>query len=142
MQESRSPPSRNLHGSLAVACHPFHSERGGVNHKAVLHIGLHHAVIGLTDLVPADELVGADDVVLSAEVQHLLRLANAANEGACDRLALGDDGEGMEVQRLCRHSNHHELAVLPQEGEVRRDVVLGCDGIDDHVEGASSRLHI
>ena len=118
------------------------SEGGGVDHKAILHIRLHHTVVGLRDLIAADDLMRAGDVVLSAEVQHLLRLTDAADEGSRDGLSLGNDGKGMEVKGLSGSPHHHKLAVLPQEVEVGGDVMLCRDGVDDHIQAGGSRLHI
>src|SRR5215210_2378814 len=58
------------------------SQRRHVDGEAVLHVRLEHPLVGLVDLLDRDHLDIGSDVVLSAEVEHLLRLGNAADIGA------------------------------------------------------------
>mmetsp|Transcript_37019 Transcript_37019/g.69031 ORF Transcript_37019/g.69031 Transcript_37019/m.69031 type:complete len:379 (+) Transcript_37019:57-1193(+) len=117
------------------------SESGGVDHEAVLHVRLHHAIVRLIDLITADDFVRAGDFVLGAEVQHLLCLTDSTDHRACDRLALWDEAEGMEAQWLRRHAHHDKFPVLLQESQVGRDVVVSRDGVNDEVQGAGSCVH-
>jgi hypothetical protein len=54
-------------------------ERVHINHEAVFHVTLEHALGGGVDLVHADHFDVASDVVLAAEIQQLLRLGQPAN---------------------------------------------------------------
>ncbi len=47
-------------------------QRSHVDNEAVLHIALEHPLVGLVDLLDADQLDIADDVVGGAKIQHLL----------------------------------------------------------------------
>jgi hypothetical protein len=49
-------------------------QRRAVDHEAVLHVALEHALVGFVDLVGADHLDVGDDAVFGAEVEHLLGL--------------------------------------------------------------------
>jgi hypothetical protein len=55
------------------------SERGRVDHEAVPHVAGDDAIVGLVDLLAGDDLDVGTQVVLGAEVEHLLRLPDAAN---------------------------------------------------------------
>src|SRR5262245_57390043 len=57
-------------------------QRLHVDHEAVLHVALGQALVGLVDLLDRDQLDVGAEVVLGAEVEHLLRLADAADRGA------------------------------------------------------------
>jgi hypothetical protein len=73
----------------AVADRRVRVHVGDVRHvddEAVLHVALQQPLVGLVDLLHRDELDVGGDVVLAAEVEHLLGLADAADERAGDRL--------------------------------------------------------
>ena len=50
-----------------------------IDHKPVLHIRLQYPFIRFIHLVHTDDLHIGNDIVLSAEIKHLLRFADAAN---------------------------------------------------------------
>jgi hypothetical protein len=54
-------------------------ERRHVDREAVLHVGLDHPFVRLVDLLDRDDLDVGRNVVLAAEVEHLLGLGNAAD---------------------------------------------------------------
>jgi hypothetical protein len=72
--------------------------RSHVNREAILHIGLQHPLVGLVDLLDRDHLDIADDVVLAAEVEHLLRLLDAA-DGEPERCAAENEIEMFSRDR-------------------------------------------
>src|SRR5208282_3907716 len=51
-------------------------ERSHIDGKAVLHIGLEHSLVGFVNLLDWDHFDIGGDVVLSAEVEHLLSLGD------------------------------------------------------------------
>ena len=55
-------------------------QRRHVNHKTVFHIILQQPLISLVDLLNTNCLYVRGDVMLAAEIQHLLSLADAANQ--------------------------------------------------------------
>jgi hypothetical protein len=89
-------------------------DRGGVDHEAVLHVARHRAVVRGVNLLGRDELDVAEDVVLAAEVQHLLGLADAADQRPGHCYALEDQRRGGQHQRGRRHAYDDELAVVAQ----------------------------
>lgn len=54
-------------------------QRSHVDAEAILHIALHHAFISFIDLLNRDNFYVSGDVVLTAEVEHFLRLGNTAD---------------------------------------------------------------
>src|SRR5437016_3027076 len=55
-------------------------QRRHIDHEPIFHIALQHALVGFVDLLDGDHFDVRDDSVFSAEVQHLLRLGNAADQ--------------------------------------------------------------
>src|SRR5262249_7851525 len=70
-----SRSERNLQGHRCLL------QRGIIDDEAVLHVLLQQTVKGFVDLPYADLLDVRRDAVLAAEIEHLLRLAYAANRG-------------------------------------------------------------
>ena len=62
----------------------------------VVDVALEHALHRGVHIVHADALNLAGDAVLPTEIQHLLGLADAADEGARDRLATCKRARGCE----------------------------------------------
>jgi hypothetical protein len=69
------PHLRCLDGHCSV-----HSDGVAVDDESVLHVTGHGLVVGLVYLVGRDGLDVAHDVLAAAEVQHLLRLPDAADQ--------------------------------------------------------------
>src|SRR6266702_14441 len=110
-------------------------QRLQVENEAVLHISLDHAFPRISNLVEARHLDVGDDVVLAAEVQHLLRLRNAANHRTREVLA-SHNREGVNRERLLRNSHGAKGSIPLQQGKIRIDIVLRRDAIQDAVERA------
>ena len=55
-------------------------QRRHVDHKAILHVTLQHALVGGIDVLNLDDLDIRDDAVLSTEVEQFLGLGNAADD--------------------------------------------------------------
>ena len=53
-----------------------------VNHKSVVHIILHQSLHGCIDILNANSLNLTHDVVLGAEIKHILHLLDTPNEAA------------------------------------------------------------
>src|ERR1051326_831195 len=66
--------------AAAIFTNSLFLHRSHVDDEAVLHVGLQHALVGFVDLLHGDDFNVAGDVVLAAEVEHLLRLRDAADE--------------------------------------------------------------
>jgi hypothetical protein len=67
----------SLHGRYSLRF-----ERTHVDRKAVLHIGLEQSIVGFVDLLDRDDFDIGGDVVLRAEIEHLLSFGDAADARA------------------------------------------------------------
>ena len=54
-------------------------EASEVDNEAVSYVGLQHTLIRFVDLLNGDDLDVSGDAMIAAEVQHLLRFADAAD---------------------------------------------------------------
>src|SRR5579884_3066807 len=68
-------------------------QRSDINHKPVSHIASDDSLIGLIHLLDWDHLNVAHNVVFPAEIEHLLRLCDAANGRAGQAAPPQDKGE-------------------------------------------------
>ena len=60
---------------------PCLAQRRVIDHKAIFHIALEHALVGFIDLLNWISSMSADDSLLGAEVEHLLGFGDAADGG-------------------------------------------------------------
>ena len=74
------------------------------------------------------------DVVLAAEVEHLLRFGDAANRRTGKTAASEDETESGDGQRFLGSADQGDIAVAREQVDVGIDVVLGGDAIEDEVE--------
>ena len=72
---------------------------------------LQQPLVGLVDLLDADQLDVGRDPVLGAEVEHLLRLADAADGRAGEAPPLEQQVERRRRQRLLRRADERQRAV-------------------------------
>src|SRR5579872_837197 len=93
----------SLRGSLLQSSH--------INHKAIFHVALDEPVVGLVDLLNGDQLDVRGDSVLSAEVQHLLGFADAADCGTGQAASLHNQTEAIDWRWLWRRADQGHGAV-------------------------------
>ena len=95
-------------------------------------------------LLGVDQVDVWQDVVLAAKVEHLLRLLDASNEGACNLLATPDDAESMHRKVVGGNTKHDEAgAGASLEGaEERGHVVVGRDSVEKQVNGPCRSSHL
>ena len=86
-----------------------------VDDEAVFHVLLQHALEGFVDFLDGDDFDFRDDVVLAAVVEHLLGFFHAADHGAGDGAAAGDEVEGREGGRLFGQLREHGGSSDPLE---------------------------
>ena len=72
--------------------------------------------------------------MLGAEIEHLLRLADAADARAGEGAPVAEEAEHLDGQRFGRGSNAHEGAVQAKQPQVRVHVDDRADRVDDQVE--------
>src|SRR6185312_17465278 len=82
------------------------------------------------------------EVVLLAEIQHLLRLRNTANQGTGKLPPFEDQAEDLHSQRLLRSANLYESSVKPQQVQVGIDVVLRGDCVQDEIKAVELLVHL
>jgi len=82
--------SRRDPGCGDVCCELYSLQRREIDDEAVAHVALEHALVGVIDVLHRDHLDVGQHVLLGAEIQHLLRLLNAADQGACQGAAVED----------------------------------------------------
>ena len=54
-------------------------ERGHINRKAVLHIGLEQSVVGFIHFLDRDHFNIGSDLMASTKIEHLLGFGDSAN---------------------------------------------------------------
>src|SRR5688572_5490924 len=74
-------------------------QRRNVDYKAILHIAFQHSFICFVNVLHLDDLDIRNDVVFSAEVEHLLCFFDAADDRASNLFSCEDHGNSVE-QRL------------------------------------------
>src|SRR5271170_1404654 len=72
-----APPRREARGGIVQRL--LGLERSHIDREAILHVGLEQTLVGFIDLLDGDDFDVRDDVVLPAEVEHLLSLGDAPN---------------------------------------------------------------
>jgi hypothetical protein len=78
--------------------------------------------------------------VLGAEIEHLLRFGDAADHRTRVGPPPGDEREHVETERLCGGANLDQRAVHREQAQVRVDVDVRADRVDDQVEAAREVL--
>ena len=81
-------------------------------------------------------------MIRAAEVEHLLRLGEAADERSGEAFAAKDQAKGRYGHRFVRCADERERAIGDEEIEVGVDVVIGGDGVEDEVKAANVLLHL
>lgn len=67
----------SIMGASRITAQTTSAERlANVNHEAIFHIAGLHALIGEINILHRDDLDIGDDLMLSAKIQHFLRLFN------------------------------------------------------------------
>ena len=112
-----------------------------VDGESVSDVALDSTVVGLVDVVGLDHFHIGVDLVLRAEVKHLLSLLNATDEGANEGLPADNDTKSGDGEGRRRRTNKDELTVDSNSGQERIDVVVGADGVHNTVELLSDGLH-
>ena len=116
-------------------------QRRHVDGEAILYIRLEEPLVGLVDLLDRDDLDLRGDAVLPAEVEHLLGLGDATNEGSGEALAAKEKTEGRDRQRFVRRPDERESAVDGEQVQIGIDVVIGRDRVEDEIETTGLLLH-
>ena len=72
----------------------------------------------------------------TTEVEHLLRLLDAANAGAREAAAASNDAERVQAHRVLGDTDLDDAAVAAEQRHVLVEVEVRGHGVDDEVEVA------
>src|SRR5258708_1502179 len=75
-------------------------QRTHVDDEAVFHILLQQALVSFIDFLDGDDFDVRSNVVLTAIVEHLLSFNHAADHGAGDGSAFGNEREHVDLGRM------------------------------------------
>ena len=136
-----SPASTNGSNGALLVCQLARAQRSHVDREAVFHVALEHPLVGFVDLLDRDDFDVGSDVVLAAEVEHLLRLGDAADgragQAAAGRMIRPNAATGSGFSGA---PTSVRLPSRVEQVEVGVDVVLGGDAVEDEVEAAGVLL--
>src|SRR5271166_4859281 len=81
-------------------------QRGHVDREPVLHIRFEHSLVGFVDLLDRDDFHIGGNVVLSAEIEHLLSFADPANVRAGEVAIAHNQGKSNHTEGLRRRADN------------------------------------
>ena len=110
------------------------SERGGVDHEAVPDVTADDPVVGVVDLIAADDLDLGAQAMLSTEVQHLLRFSDAADRRTGEAPPVVHQSESPHRERSRRCADVRQSAVETEHRQVGVDRQRRRHGAHDEVE--------
>src|SRR6478609_9940711 len=116
-------------------------ERCHINHKAVFHVAAQHALVGFIDLLDGNHLNVRRKFVLGAEIQHLLRLRNSADQRPCNLSALKDQVKDLNRGWLRRRADKSQRSIALDQSQVGVEVVRCGDSIKNKVKAAKVAVH-
>src|ERR1700743_1168270 len=84
-------------------------QRSHIDREAILHIRLHQPVISLVHLLDRNDLNIRGEIVLPAEIKHLLGLGNPTDRRTRKTAPSEEQIERRNSQRLLRRSHKSEI---------------------------------
>jgi hypothetical protein len=82
------------------------------------------------------------DVVFAAKVEHLLSHGYPANSGTGKIAVPKNQVESSDSERLRRSTDEGQVAITSEQFEIRVDVVIGRDGVENEIEAIFVLLHL
>ena len=104
-----------------------------VDDEAEPHVSGDDTVIGRIDLVDTDLLHPGAQMMLRAEIEHLLGLRDTADVGSGEHLGTVDEGTNRQAQLLRGQSDTGHHAARLEQLEIGLQVDRGADGVEDEV---------
>src|SRR5258708_25556910 len=86
-------------------------KRSHIDGEPVLHIGLEQPFVSFISLLDWDHLDIRGDVVLPAEIEHLLGFGNAADHGTGEAAAAHNQPKSSHNEPLPRRAYHSNAAI-------------------------------
>ena len=78
----------------------------------------------------------------AAKIEHLLGFGDPADGGAREAAASHNQAEDGDGEGLLRRADHGDVPVAAEKVDVRVDVVIGRNGVEDEVEAAGMLPHL
>src|SRR6202022_1063437 len=120
----------------------FGFERRHIDDETIFNIGLQEPVVGFINLLDGDDFDVGGDVVFATEGKHLLSLGDSSDGRPGQAAAAKEKSEGGDRQRFLGCAHQAEVAVAAKKVDIRVDVVLSGDGVEDEVEAAGVLGHL
>jgi hypothetical protein len=117
-------------------------QRCHVYREPVFHIRLEQPRVRFVQLLDGNHFDVRGDVVLAAEVEHLLCLRDTANRRSGKTVTAKDEPESGHGQRLLGSAHQRDVAIDGEQLDVSVDVVFGRYGIENEIETADVFLHL
>src|ERR1039458_10343322 len=108
-------------------------ERSHVDREAVLHIRLEQSLVSFVDLLDRNNFDIGGNVVLSAEIEHLLGFGYTADRRTGDASTTDDQALCGNGKRPLRRCDERDFAIAEQQIDVSVDVVAGRDSVENEV---------
>ena len=114
-----------------------------VDDEAITDVALLHPLKCGVDVLDGNLLNLGDNVVLAAEIEHLLRLLDAADARAGDDLAAKNKRVRVDLIGDGANEAHHDKGAIEVEAvDVRGELMLNGNGVDDDVKVPLDSVHL
>ena len=80
--------------------------------------------------------------MLGAIVEHLLGFLDAADQRAGEAMALEDQVEGGDRQRLLGGADQHHGGVAFEQRQIGVEIVAGRNGVENEIEAVEVAVHL
>src|SRR4051794_37064822 len=117
-------------------------ERCHIDRESVLHIRLEQPLVSFIDLLYGNDFDVSGNVVLTAEIKHLLGFDNSADIRPGKAPTTHDQGEGIDAERSRWRAHDCQVAITAQQVKVGVDVVIGGYSIEDEIEALRVLFHL
>src|SRR5207237_8729403 len=116
-------------------------QRSRLDNEAIFDIASHNAFVRFVDIIDVDLLDVAGDAAIGAEIEHLLGLGDSANERPRETMTPADQTKSAERHRFGWRAEQAKCAVALEQIQIRVEVVLGRDGVENKIESLRTRVH-
>src|SRR6476661_6645638 len=120
----------------------FRLKGSHIDGETILHIGLQQSLVSFVDFLDWNNFDVGRDVMFAAKIEHLLRFGDTADRRAGEAVSAEDQAEGRNRERFLRCADEGDIAVPTKQIDIRVDVVIGGNGVEDEVEAAGVLFHL
>ena len=79
--------------------------------------------------------------MFAAKIEHLLRLGDSTNGRTGKTASAHDQAKRRHIERLCRSTDERKIPVDAEQIEIRVDIVIGGNGVENEIKTAGVFLH-